>query len=216
MKCLRCYEVEVPSDYPHFMRECDKCYQKETTFRNRHEIFKLKGNHRRFSGPDDYTWEEKIALTIAAHGVDYVAGRKDRPRIRSGWMINARLEDVARRRRNEVVYRIESVPLPTYRPQGKTRSRVKMGKAREILSVITECSYCGLTGDRDTGPDGKTWHIDHIIPISKTGTNELDNLCKACATCNVKKGDRLVAVREGAVTAQDVLDGALENLRTSA
>ena len=201
-----------------WLQECELCSAK----RREYDVEQMLGSRhsRRFSGPNDYTWEEKIALTALAQGVDYVPGRNDRPpRMRSGWLINAKIEDLASRRRYDIVRRIDSVdvaPLPTTKRSGNRRNRTKMGKAREILGSVTECSYCGRAGDRDIGPDGKKWHIDHIIPISKSGTNELDNLCKACATCNTKKGDRLVAVMEGALTAQDVLDAAMENLQRSA
>ena len=44
------------------------------------------------------------------------------------------------------------------------------------------CPYCG----REI-VDG---HIDHIIPISKGGTNDRENLVYVCAECNLRKHDR--------------------------
>lgn len=44
------------------------------------------------------------------------------------------------------------------------------------------CKYCGVL----TGPDAE---IDHVIPLSKGGTNELDNLVTACRPCNQAKRD---------------------------
>jgi len=41
------------------------------------------------------------------------------------------------------------------------------------------CSQCGAT---------ENLTIDHIIPISKDGTNDLDNLQVLCLSCNCKKG----------------------------
>ena len=37
--------------------------------------------------------------------------------------------------------------------------------------------------------DGVTLHIDHIIPVSKGGTDELSNLQTLCADCNLNKSD---------------------------
>jgi 5-methylcytosine-specific restriction endonuclease McrA len=39
----------------------------------------------------------------------------------------------------------------------------------------------------------ETGHIDHIVPVSKGGTNERNNLAWVCATCNVQKGNKSLA-----------------------
>lgn len=39
------------------------------------------------------------------------------------------------------------------------------------------CSYCG----------GKAKHVDHIVPLSRGGSNEEDNLVASCQPCNNKK-----------------------------
>ncbi len=44
-----------------------------------------------------------------------------------------------------------------------------------------ECMYCGSK---------EHLTIDHIIPSSRGGKNEWDNLTTACNKCNVKKGNR--------------------------
>lgn len=51
------------------------------------------------------------------------------------------------------------------------------------------CSYCGEQGDDTTGPDGRTWHVDHIIPWSKSWDDSPSNLALACAACNAGKRD---------------------------
>jgi hypothetical protein len=42
------------------------------------------------------------------------------------------------------------------------------------------CQYCG-----SKAPDG---HVDHIIPLSRGGTDSVDNLLWSCAFCNISKG----------------------------
>lgn len=37
----------------------------------------------------------------------------------------------------------------------------------------------------------KAYHVDHIIPLAKGGTNWPDNLCISCPSCNVRKQARL-------------------------
>ena len=46
------------------------------------------------------------------------------------------------------------------------------------------CAYCWAA---------MATEIDHIIPISKGGTNDLDNLVPACRSCNASKNDRTLA-----------------------
>ena len=44
------------------------------------------------------------------------------------------------------------------------------------------CQYCGAHGGE--------LHCDHIIPVSRGGTNDDDNLATACAACNLSKSAR--------------------------
>lgn len=46
------------------------------------------------------------------------------------------------------------------------------------------CQYCGKVG-------GKL-EADHIIPFSKGGTDDMDNLVTACRKCNRQKRDKSV------------------------
>src|SRR6266702_829361 len=36
-----------------------------------------------------------------------------------------------------------------------------------------------------------TYHIEHVIPISRGGTNDSSNIVLACPTCNMSKGNKL-------------------------
>lgn len=46
------------------------------------------------------------------------------------------------------------------------------------------CYYCGEKV-------GKTYDVDHVVPLSRGGTNDPDNLVIACASCNRSKSDKL-------------------------
>jgi hypothetical protein len=41
---------------------------------------------------------------------------------------------------------------------------------------------------------GATFHIEHIIPRSRGGASELDDLALACPSCNLHKSDRTTAI----------------------
>ena len=42
------------------------------------------------------------------------------------------------------------------------------------------CGYCGKSV-------GENFHVDHVEPLSKSGTHTLDNLVISCPKCNVSK-----------------------------
>jgi 5-methylcytosine-specific restriction endonuclease McrA len=52
------------------------------------------------------------------------------------------------------------------------------------------CQYCGGCGDQERGPDGRPWHIDHVIPLVNGGLTHTGNLTLACSTCNDQKQGR--------------------------
>jgi 5-methylcytosine-specific restriction enzyme A len=37
------------------------------------------------------------------------------------------------------------------------------------------------------------WHIDHLVPLSKGGSNDIDNLALSCVRCNLEKSDKVAA-----------------------
>jgi 5-methylcytosine-specific restriction endonuclease McrA len=45
-----------------------------------------------------------------------------------------------------------------------------------------ECAYCGNKTERV--------HIDHVFPLSRGGSSELENLVVACGPCNISKKDK--------------------------
>jgi hypothetical protein len=59
----------------------------------------------------------------------------------------------------------------------------------EIRQLIIDrddntCVYCGeVSGEM---------HIDHIVPVSRGGSDDPDNLCVACRSCNLSKGAKLL------------------------
>jgi hypothetical protein len=51
------------------------------------------------------------------------------------------------------------------------------------------CQYCGM----HEALQGATFHIEHIVPTSRGGTSDLNNLAWACPGCNLRKADRTEA-----------------------
>ena len=60
---------------------------------------------------------------------------------------------------------------------------------REIRSKIFmrddyTCAYCGQRGGE--------LHCDHIVPVSKNGSNDEDNLVTSCRSCNLSKAAKSI------------------------
>lgn len=55
---------------------------------------------------------------------------------------------------------------------------------KELDKMIPSCAFCGAAANESK------MHIDHILPVSKGGTNDKDNLQVLCATCNLQKNNR--------------------------
>lgn len=56
------------------------------------------------------------------------------------------------------------------------------------------CQYCGLAPEylnySELGRMRATLHVDHMVPVSRGGLDDLRNLVTACESCNCSKRDR--------------------------
>jgi hypothetical protein len=64
------------------------------------------------------------------------------------------------------------------RKQISTRQRFEIFKRDDFT-----CQYCGAH------PPIVILHVDHIIPVSKNGGNEKENLITSCSKCNLGKSN---------------------------
>jgi len=75
-----------------------------------------------------------------------------------------------------------------------THSDLTKEDAFDIYSAAEVCAYCGKERAESDGP--RSFHIDHVIPMSRGGHNSRWNLVKACISCNTSKGsDSLLTFR---------------------
>lgn len=95
-------------------------------------------------------------------------------------------------------YRKESRDYGAVRPiQRAVKNAHRTAKRLGVLSTLTEdewrlvvytlnqtCTYCGKKMDI------LSLTMDHVVPMSKGGTNTVDNVTVACLSCNVIKSDR--------------------------
>lgn len=83
------------------------------------------------------------------------------------------VDEQAERRRAKDRERKRSLPLNW----DELRSRV-------IERDGADCRYCG--GEADPP------HIDHIVPLARGGSSDIENLTVACQRCNSSKKDKLL------------------------
>lgn len=118
--------------------------------------------------------------------------------------VNPERKKFADREYHKRIYDVESKreAVRAWRKANPEKHRAQLSKRRtrrmnaegeysgdDILSLYDEqqglCAYCGIRLFDE-------YHIDHVVPLARGGTNWPDNLLLACPTCNSSKGDKLL------------------------
>jgi hypothetical protein len=59
-------------------------------------------------------------------------------------------------------------------------------KFQILVAADFTCAYCG------SRPGSDHLHVDHLVPITKGGSDNTENLCCACETCNRRKSNAII------------------------
>ena len=87
--------------------------------------------------------------------------------------------------RDYYVYSFNAELLPNKIKSKRQRTNIPRGMRHEVFKRDGyRCVECGASKY-----DGATLHVDHKIPVSKGGTDELSNLQTLCSECNLNKSD---------------------------
>lgn len=82
-------------------------------------------------------------------------------------------------------FNVELLPNKSKIKSKRRKTNVPRGMRHEVFKRDNyACVECGAKKK-----DGATLHIDHIIPVSKGGTDELSNLQTLCSDCNLNKSN---------------------------
>jgi 5-methylcytosine-specific restriction endonuclease McrA len=76
--------------------------------------------------------------------------------------------------------------MPVFRSRRARRSWIQAVRV-ELLSINPCCWYCGCDL-----PLAKWATLDHLVPRSRGGADEPENVLLACKRCNRRKGARLI------------------------
>lgn len=101
-----------------------------------------------------------------------------------------RANDPERDKANRRRYRENNREIVRQREREKTYSRrAKQPYSVELATFMAElitqpCAYCDAT---------ENITIDHVVPLSRGGKHEADNLAPACYSCNASKCNRLLS-----------------------
>lgn len=91
---------------------------------------------------------------------------------------------------NQQIERITELDKQQSSTFHKTRREVSLTMRFQVMKRDNfRCCICGASPAKDPSIE---LHIDHIIPWSKGGETELDNLQTLCSKCNLGKGDILL------------------------
>ncbi len=89
---------------------------------------------------------------------------------------------------------ILSGKIATFKKHNKLYNKgTDMFTLNELKNKIGPNPKCYLTGRDIDLSQPKTYHLDHIIPVSRGGDNSLDNCNIACKEANMAKSDLLLS-----------------------
>ncbi|HRW06739.1 MAG TPA: HNH endonuclease signature motif containing protein [Caldilineaceae bacterium] len=70
------------------------------------------------------------------------------------------------------------------------RAYIPVAIRRSVIERAYErCEYCQARADFAT----ETFAVEHIVPVSRGGTDDLENLALACSGCNSRKYNKVEA-----------------------
>lgn len=67
----------------------------------------------------------------------------------------------------------------------RTKTMVRFSKNNVYLRDQYRCLYC------DDRVNKKSATMDHVIPVSRGGKTNFENIATACAPCNTRKGNKM-------------------------
>lgn len=166
-------------------------YQKEYERLNKEVVLEKKREYRKRTAVHRYqynkeyveTHKQEVKQRLQAH---YLANRA---RILQR-VANYRINNLEKVRETKRIYHAKNRDKVLVRRQ-KRRGRRRAGgsfSAQEWRNLKVLCNHACLCCGKSE-PEIKLT-LDHVIPLSRGGSNTIDNIQPLCLTCNLKKGTK--------------------------
>ena len=137
---------------------------------------------------------------------DKIISRNKKNRKGSRGIVSRKIESFFHERRSSPSYKLKREKKKNENKHSPQQRKVQMYKSRasdgirrnrtknnfgvkEFINKVGENPKCYLTGRQLDLSKKAEYQLDHIHPVSKGGSNELDNLGVTCKDANMAKGD---------------------------
>lgn len=140
---------------------------------------------------------------------------------RSISVLRNKIETFRYKHKQEIIYNKDSrnvrkilqIKLRFFSMNRKTKKVKQKFSLQDLIDKIGDNPTCYLTGRSIDLTDGRSYHLDHIVPISKGGNNGLDNCNIACKEANQAKHN--LSKDEFIKLCQEVVDKSKQNTNLS-
>ena len=85
------------------------------------------------------------------------------------------------------IHKILQIKLRGFSMNKKTKQVKQKFSLQDLIDKIGDDPKCYITGRPIDLKDGRSYHLDHIVPVSKGGDNSIDNCNIACKEANQAK-----------------------------
>lgn len=195
-RCTKCGEEKPLEDFP--VRNDHSLDGRHTECRDCRRAYKRKWMQaKRKANPE---WAREVDKRWREENPEAARARDRRFKEKNGDLIRQRNRE--RRRANPEPARASHA---RWRERNREQELLRLANRRALLRNATDetkafigellsrpCDYCGAT---------ENITIDHVVPLSRGGKHEADNLAPACLSCNSSKNDRLLSEWNGRLDA---------------